>query len=376
MVSDKWSLEILSNKGSDLIRWNNLLEHVKAKDVYFTPAYMGLFEKMPYAVSTNFGGEPFLAFYGNEDEFILYPFFKRSLFELDFCHSLVSEYDEIYDIISPWFFSGILFSNSCDDISSKDILTSFFDYFHKYCLQQNIVSEFMRLHPFIKNHKPFENAQIPIEFSGDVVFVDLRKDKAEIISGFKKSNRNCVSKSKKNGVNVTISNDRKSIDQLFSLYTSTMMRVNAHSKYFFPKSFFYDLFDSIGDDATLFIAEYNNVPIAASVFLNSCGMVHYYLSGSNIDYSELCPTNLLLYEAIIWAKEKGYFVFELGGGYKKEDGLYKFKSSFSKKTNEFYVYKKIHNKEIYSVLCRLKSEHEGIDISNLIDSDYFPAYRI
>ncbi|MBP2029954.1 lipid II:glycine glycyltransferase (peptidoglycan interpeptide bridge formation enzyme) [Methanohalophilus levihalophilus] len=154
-----------------------------------------------------------------------------------------------------------------------------------------------------------------------------------------------------------------------------MERIDANTKYFFPKSFFYNLFDLLGENATLFIAEYNNNPIAASVFLNDHDFVHYYLSGSNPDFRNLCSTNLILYEAIIWAKAEGYKIFELGGGYKAGDSLYKFKSSFSSTTEIFYIYKKIHKQELYDLLCDLKAKYEGIDVSDLMTSGYFPAYR-
>ena len=52
----------------------------------------------------------------------------------------------------------------------------------------------------------------------------------------------------------------------------------------------------------------------------------------------------------------------------KDDKLYEFKKQFAKNTKfDFYVGKKIWNKEIYDILCKLKKTNEN--------EEYFPAYR-
>lgn len=379
MAKKNWKFEILHNTGSDIIRWNTLLEPISNKDIYFTPDYMKLFENKS-EVSQDFGGEPLLAFYGNDNEYILYPFFKRPINDLIFYKSMSLNYGLIYDIISPWYFSGILFYTSniktANPVLINNILHDFFINFHEYCIKQNIISEFMRFHPFINNHILLSGEFENVKKSQEVVYIDLSLDKDTIINNFKKSNRNCITKSRRSHVNVYQSRNITDIDSFFQLYTRTMECVNANNRYFFPKSFLYNIFDSLGESATLFIAEYETKPIAASLFLNNCGFVHYYLSGSDSDYGKLCPTNLLLHEAIMWAKDAGYKLFELGGGYKKDDSLYNFKSSFSKTTADFYTYRKIHNTEIYASLCAYRDEYYKIKgFTPNLESDYFPAYR-
>ncbi|MBP2029955.1 hypothetical protein J2755_000889 [Methanohalophilus levihalophilus] len=197
MAKEKWKLEILHNSGSDLIRWNNLLESLESKDLYFTPTYMKLFEDVPLEVFQNFGGEALLAFYGNEKKYVLYPFFKRPLFELDFYKPMLSDYGKVYDISSPWFFSGPLVSKFklSNSASYEKLMSSFFEAFHEYCVEQNIVAEFIRLHPFIKNHSLLRNGSEQLEISNSVVYVDLNSSIEDIVKKFKKANRNCISKS-------------------------------------------------------------------------------------------------------------------------------------------------------------------------------------
>lgn len=379
MLEGSWRFEILQNTESDRIRWNYLLGRVKNKDVYFMPEYMELFQNAPPEVSRNFGGEAILAFYGNDDVFIIYPFFKRPVHELEFYKAMPLNYGSIYDIISPWYYSGILINSANEPANialCECLLNSFLKEFHKYCTDTNIVSEFMRLHPFIKNGVLDKIISNNSKKSGDVVYINLSQDLNTIFKNMNKSNRNCISKSLRNGVNVFKSQNRTDLNIFYQLYTSTMKQVNAENRYYFPKSFFDEMFNCLGDSVTLFIAEYDCKPIAASIFLNKYGFVHYYLSGSDPDYRKICPTNLLLWEAIMWAKKQDYEIFEFGGGHGQGGSLYKFKSSFSKDRVDFYTYTKIHNEKIYKVLCDARDEYDRINGFQInINSEYFPAYR-
>jgi len=155
-----------------------------------------------------------------------------------------------------------------------------------------------------------------------------------------------------------------------------MIRTGAQRKYFFPMSFFRDLFKILRGNATLLIAEYEGNVISAAIFLNKYGFVHYYLSGSDINFSRLSPGNLLLYEAIQGAKDNGHQIFNLGGGYQPDDRLFRFKASFSKSIAEFYTYAKVHHRRYYSLLCKAKdiyAEKIGVEVK---DRTYFPYYRL
>ena len=71
----------------------------------------------------------------------------------------------------------------------------------------------------------------------------------------------------------------------------------------------------LDDKISLFCARHKEQIIAAALFLHDGDVVHYFLGGSDSDYLALRPNNLLLYQAICWAKRQGYRLFNLGGGY-------------------------------------------------------------
>lgn len=58
----------------------------------------------------------------------------------------------------------------------------------------------------------------------------------------------------------------------------------------------------------------------------------------------------------------------MDGGYKNNDGIFRFKSSFSKDYDKFYLGMIICNIEIYDCLISLKSNFK-------LNDNYFPVYR-
>ena len=100
----------------------------------------------------------------------------------------------------------------------------------------------------------------------------------------------------------------------------------------------------------------------------------YHLSGSDVEYRNLAPSNLLLYKAALWGYEQGFKTFHLGGGIGSgEDNLYKFKAGFNKKSNyQFSIGKQVFNKERYDELVNNRiAENSEFDINSL----FFPLYR-
>ena len=154
-----------------------------------------------------------------------------------------------------------------------------------------------------------------------------------------------------------------------------MKRVNAKAAYFFPMKFFANLFEQFGENSELFYAEYNNRIIAAVIILFNKNIVHYFLGGTDSEFLNLRPNNLLFNEIIVWAKKEGYEIFNLGGGYSGERELLRFKSSFTKTVENFYIYNKIHNTKAYRAVCKAKSLYDKEKGISLVDSSYFPAYR-
>ena len=115
-------------------KWHNLCKLFKDIDIFYYPEYGKLFE-------LHGDGQPFLfVYYQSSKDLVIYPFLKRSLNQIAGLQNLNQN---LFDITSPYGFGGYLPS------SSKVDMGKFFTCFHKYCQDNNIISEFVRFHPIL-----------------------------------------------------------------------------------------------------------------------------------------------------------------------------------------------------------------------------------
>jgi lipid II:glycine glycyltransferase (peptidoglycan interpeptide bridge formation enzyme) len=149
-----------------------------------------------------------------------------------------------------------------------------------------------------------------------------------------------------------------------------MKRVNADSKYFFDKNYFYSLLKSTGFYCELLLVIHVETKsiIAGSIFTGSNNLIHHHLSASSKDFLKLSPTTLLNDEIRINSSKKGYLQYNLGGGLNGErDSLFNYKSYFSKDYKTFKVWKYIVDQDIYNDLVKKNNINKV--------NNYFPLYR-
>jgi hypothetical protein len=370
-----FSSRLISTSKEDIPVWRALVKKNPKADIFFTPEYSLTFAGTTGETKRNFGGEALLFFYGNEDNYIVYPFFKRRISELPFHRHIPPRSNDWFDIISPYGYSGPL-AYVTDLILENQLWQEFFSAFHEECIKDKVVAEFVRLHPFIRNHVPVQTCpDIEVRKRPAVIYMDLTLDETAMRKEMSKGNKSSVSKARRNGVEIRCSATPEEIDAFYRLYIATMERNNAKNAYFFSRDFFTTTFQLLGENVRLYSAWYKDKIIAASLFIYQGEFAHYYLSGSDAAYLSLCPNNLLMYEVISSAKASGFKIFNLGGGYVSGDSLYNFKASFSKATADFYIYNRIHNKEVYDILCHARDEYDKLAGKEPVKSDYFPGYR-
>ena len=120
------------------------------------------------------------------------------------------------------------------------------------------------------------------------------------------------------------------------------------------------------------MAEYKDRIVAATLYLHDDENVFSFLGGADPEFQMTRPTNLVIWDTIRWAHSTGKKRFILGGGYKENDGIFRFKSTFSKHRQPFQVYKKVHRPEEYRLLEQMCREQNGLMNEPI---EYFPAYR-
>lgn len=275
---------------------------------------------------------------------------------------------EVFDMITPEYSGPVIV---CSPEEYGAFVRDFWQAFNEFALKQNIVAEFGRLNPYYNNEPELLNF-ISATPNRQIVAIDLTLDQAKIMKGFSKGNRGSIHKAQRTGVIARRVDPGEYLSAFHALYDATMQRNSAAQFYRFPLSFFNDLFTHLKENATLFVATLADKTIAASIFLHYNRYIHYYFSGSDVNYLNACPNNLLLHEAIQWAKAQGFEIFSLGGGYHHSgnDSLFSFKSSFSDTTRPFLTYTRVHNQDMYAQLCDAYVKSGGAH-----NAEYFPLYR-
>lgn len=336
-------------KKNEKEKWDYYLKKIKNMDVQYKYEYVRLFAEHEKS-------EPILYIYENDYGLVYYPFILRKI-----------EGTEYYDITSQYGYGGPILN--VEKENKELLLKEFRKEFEKYCKENNVISEFIRFHPMLNNHEGLEKHIECLNIS-NVIYVDLTKDESEIIKSYKYSNRKSINKAIRENINILKENN---LDEFLKIYNSTMERNEALSYYRFEKEFFYSITEKLFENNSIFFAKKEEHYISTELVLYSKDFGHSYLGGTDMNYFMFSPNNLLKHEIIKSLKKKGVKYFILGGGYKKEDGIYKYKLSFNEDgVLPYYVGKKIHNKEIYNEL-NIELEKKNPKVKE--NEGYFPLYR-
>ena len=333
--------------------WNGALETVGGADVYYTPGYL-----IPLAQRGE--GRPILVFAKDGKKTALHVTFLRKLSSLPF---EAKELSNRVDLCSPYGFSGPILSDH-DPAFVEDFWTAW----TQEARSLGAVCEFIRFHPLMNNYLLFSE-MIEARLHGQTVYIDLIRERLE--SGLSRTCHRNIRTAYKKDVEFELLNPVEWIPAFLDMYTSTMYRRSATSYYFFDEDYFIRLIDEMIDNIWMARAHYQGKTGAFGLFLRFENLVHYHLGCSDHDLRAMCPTNLLLFEAALWAKKRGMRIFHLGGGYQGSMSLYQFKKGFSEKTADFYIGRVIYDQTAYDTLV----SYRGQATEKPVLDDYFPAYR-
>lgn len=330
--------------------WDKIVRSFKKYDVFWLSGYVKSF-------LIHGDGEPLLFYYESVHLRGINVVMKRDVAnDRKFINKI--EKEKYFDFATPYGYGGwIIEGNNVENL---------FEEYEEWIIKNDIISEFVRFHPVIKNHLESEKFY-EVKPLGEVVCMDISSPDL-IWNNISSKNRNVIRKSIKNGVRIFNGRFPGIYDKFRNIYNKTMERDNANEYYYFSKAFYQSILSDMEQNAQIFYAEKDEVIISASIILAANGMLNYYLSGSIKEYSNLAATNLLLYKVALWGNANGYKSFYLGGGVgSEEDGLFKFKRAFYKgELSRFYIGKKIYNQEKYDKLTNMRENNEN---------EYFPQYR-
>ncbi|WP_422123903.1 lipid II:glycine glycyltransferase FemX [Planococcus sp. X10-3] len=323
----------------------------KIPDIYFLPEWGKSYESKD-------GGELKIFEFENETGHVFYQFVLRPV---PFRTGEVG----YFDTITPYGFSGPLILR-CDPDKKEELVALFDDEFQQYCEKNNIVAEYIRFNPWLKNRSDFETIY-NIKDNGFTAAVDLTVDDF-FMDEFSPKARTQVRRAWKNNVEIEYDYTGSTVKEFYRLYNLMAKKNNVDDYYLFTEEFLMNSFKRLKGKQFIISAKHEGKYISASLLIHHGDYIHYHLTANDPEYFKLAGNSLLIYEACRWGTENGKKELHLGGGM---GDLYRFKSGFTKgEALEFEVGTKVRNEEVYNGLVDYKTRK-----SEIRNARYFPLYR-
>ena len=327
---------------NDATIWRNVLALLpEQNDIYFQPGY----------VAIHAGGDTRgrLFVFRQDEKIWANPFVIQPVRRVG--DWVLSE--EWVDIESPYGYSGPI-SNTDD----YEFLSAAHAAFATWCRKNNVVAEFVRLHPLLQNQRWLDR-QVEVVYDRVTVSLDLKQINSAAADRLpiSKTSLYMVRRAERSGLEVQSASGEDAFLKFVSLYLNAMDRLGADNYYQFSETYFQGLRQLLETSGWLWAAVRDAAWSTAAVFLKGSRWAHYHLSASTPDRRDPGATNLLIAKAALVARDGGLERLHLGGGVTSDpkDPLLLFKQSMATDTHSFYIGKRIHDQDMYS---KLKSAWE------------------
>lgn len=326
---------------SDRQQWTGYFEKLEDayKEVFFLPGYYELYEK------DNIKAECFI--YESEGKIVLYPYLKSEIST----KQLFASDAHYYDIEGAYGYNGLAVNSE-----EPDFLNGFDECFVDYCRKNNIIAEFVRFNPVSANHRlsPFIDTIV----MNKNVIVDLNQTENDIwMNSYEHAVRKNVNKAKRNGLTIQM-HDAKELPEVLlgsfiDIYKETMDRNKAEDVYYFSEDFYRRICKSLSERVLFIFTLDKDKPVSCELVLLSKRVAYSFLGGTLESHYSTGANNLLKHELILKLKELNFQTYCLGGGQKIDDGIFRYKATFSKRgIVDFYIGKRIHNAGMYAHICQ------------------------
>lgn len=337
--------------------WDHALARFPARlrDVYFESGYALVWQG-------HGDGRAMGAIWEEDGGRVLYVFLLRDLATLS---DVGAEAVGLRDITTPYGYGGPL----VDAADVPAVLARFREAFDAWCRREAIVSEFVRFHPLLDTHAHLA-PHLEVVPLGETVWCRVDVDAGDLLAGMESGHRRNLRKAQREGLVAAVETDERAYDEFRELYTSTMARRGAVEGYFFDESYFRSFRELLGDRQALIAVRAAGAMIAGGLLMRSERFAHYHLGGSSAAHLHLRPNNLFFFEAMQWARRCGAGALHLGGGYRPDDELLRFKRGLGSGRGTFAIGRKIHGSGDYDRLAVLHRERTGA-----VAPGFFPAYR-
>lgn len=322
--------------------WERLHAGWEHREVFAHPAYVEMFAGP--------GERPLAAYAESTDGWILYPFLLRRI-----------EAEDRTDIATPYGYGGPYRDGEIATTGAD----AFWNDFGDWALDAGVVSEFVRLSLFADQLAPYPGERVR---GGDNVVLELAPGPNELWRDYEHKVRKNVKRARERGVEIVRDEHGERLDDFLRIYRATMDRRDARDAYYFDAALFEGIRDRLGGQFAFFHALSDGRVVSTELALVSADNVYSFLGGTESGSFDLRPNDLLKHELILWARAAGRRRFVLGGGYERDDGIFRYKRSFAPGgVVGFETGRRIFDAAAYERLVAARGPASA--------TEYFPAYR-
>jgi hypothetical protein len=344
-------------RGDEVEKWDGIVKSFKNYDVCYLNGYAKAFQ-------INGDGEPLLFYYQGINTRAINVIMIRDIAISEAFNDVIT-IGTMFDVSTPYGYGGLWIEGSEYDEVNKA--------YDLFCREYGFISEFVRFHLY-SNAQANYTGTTETRTHNVVRNLDLSID--EVFMDFEHKVRKNIKRAICSDLRVEIDNTGDRLEEFLRIYYLTMDRSNANENFYFTKEFFNQINKMMGNYMYIHVLHGEEI-ISSELILYGTENCYSFLGGTNKEYFNMRPNDLLKYEVIKWGKEKGLKRFILGGGYGEDDGIFRYKKSFAPNgIVDFYVGKKIINKDEYMKLINIKKKNVNVnDLNADLMDGFFPKYR-
>lgn len=328
---------------------------MKKYDLYFSPEYGKLYEKIENAELRTFSFE-------NNDGEVFYQYLKRPIPDM-------VDGVQYYDAMTPYGYGGPLVIR-CEPGKEKDLCCAFQNALDGHLSDENVICEFVRFHPMERNADFFKD-MYSLRNRRTAVYTDLSADDP-CLEEFDKRTQKIIRKMHREGVTTEIVQGPKieAYKAFQNCYYENMKAIGAKEYYFFNEEYFDNLWNTFRDNLILVSAYYEGKLVGADLGFADPKVYTCHLMGVTNLGHKMNVARVIVGAQVSWAKEHGFEYLFHGCGLtsSEDDSLLLFKKFFTKGCfREYWQGTRVNNPQIYDEICELTGKQD--------DGTFFPAYR-
>jgi lipid II:glycine glycyltransferase (peptidoglycan interpeptide bridge formation enzyme) len=157
-----------------------------------------------------------------------------------------------------------------------------------------------------------------------------------------------IRKAIKNSVLVKKEDTKEAFNFIKKSHIINMQNIGGKRK---PDQFFDYIRENFRSDKdyTLWLAYYNQKPIASLLLFYYNNTVEYYVPTILQDFRSIQPLSLIIFTAMMDASKKGYKYWNWGGTWPEQEGVYHFKRKWNADNIPYQHFIKIHNPKVHEL---------------------------